>query len=120
MHEIRLELARDHDFPDGSRRHGYVFRAPLDAASRIDQAEWRARRATCTVTRFWGDADEEHGRLAHGRHGWSFTYDGDSDEDEPLHRLGDHVMKQGEYVSILEPDGVQRTFRIVRVAKVAG
>jgi hypothetical protein len=28
---IRLELARTPDFPEGSRRHGYEFVAPLDS-----------------------------------------------------------------------------------------
>ena len=27
--KIRLELARDHDFPDGSSERGYEFTAPL-------------------------------------------------------------------------------------------
>ena len=29
FNKIRLELARDHDFPDGSRERGYEFTAPL-------------------------------------------------------------------------------------------
>ena len=29
LRKIRLELARDHDFPDGSRHHGYELVAPL-------------------------------------------------------------------------------------------
>jgi len=29
LNKIRLELARDHDFPDGSRERGYEFTAPL-------------------------------------------------------------------------------------------
>jgi hypothetical protein len=118
MHEIRLELARDHDFPQGSSRHGYVLRAPLDGEGRLDPAAWRAHAPQCTVRRFWSGEDDEQGRLVHGRHGWIFTYGGD-EEDEPLFRLGEHRLKPGEYLSITEHDGVQRTFRVVRVTQLA-
>ena len=118
MHEIRLELARDHDYPQGSPRHGYVLRAPLDAEGRLDREAWRADATACTVQRFWEGEEDRHGRLVHGRHGWIFTYGGD-DEDEPLYRLGDHVLKTGEYLSVSEPDGVLRTFRVVKVTRAA-
>ena len=39
LKKIRLELARDHDHPEGSNRIGYEFGAPLDAAGRIDAEE---------------------------------------------------------------------------------
>ena len=48
MHEIRLELARDHDFPEGSRLHGYVLRAPLDPHGRLDSEAWLAKPSACT------------------------------------------------------------------------
>ena len=118
MHEIRLELARDHDFPQGSSRHGYVLRAPLDGQGRLDPEAWRSHATACTVERFWDGEDDRRGRLVHGRHGWIFTYGGD-DEDEPLFRLADHALKEGEYLSVSEPDGVQRTFRVVRVTRAA-
>ena len=36
LRRVRLELARDHEFPDGSRERGYDFIAPLDANGHID------------------------------------------------------------------------------------
>ena len=37
FNKIRLELARDHDFPDGSRERGYESTAPLGKEGRISQ-----------------------------------------------------------------------------------
>ena len=45
MKRIRLELARDHDFPNGSRQHGYNFAAPLDDDGHLIASEWRKERA---------------------------------------------------------------------------
>lgn len=36
LRRVRLELARDHDFPIGSRERGYDFIAPLDSQGHID------------------------------------------------------------------------------------
>ena len=118
LRTVRLELARDPDFPDGSPDRGYEFIAPLNEDGRIDAAEWRRRRDECTVRRFWEGEDDEIGHVIHtqGRR-WKFHYDvtGDEDDDEAGYRFDDHVFKEGEYVSILEHDGALRTFRVVRV-----
>ena len=119
MHEIRLVLARDHDFPEGSTLRGYIVHAPLDSDGKLDQAAWRAHAPACTVLRFWAGEDDQRGRLIHGRHGWLFTYGGE-EEDEPLFRLGEHRLVPGEYVSITEHDGIQRTFRVAGVRRLPG
>jgi hypothetical protein len=118
LKKIRLELARDHAFPEGSRRHGYEIVAPLSEIGRIDVAAWRKARERCTVRRFWGDKDEENGHLIRRPGGtWAFHYDllGDADDDETGYRFGDHSFQPGEYVSIKEHDDVLRTFRVVAV-----
>lgn len=117
LRKIRLELARNRDFPDGSPAHGYEFTAPLDKTGHFDPKEWTTARDKCTVRRFWDGADDETGTLIHLRgHHWAFSYDPKADEDdEPIFRFDRHVFKQGEYVSITEHDGVQRTFRIASV-----
>jgi len=38
---IRLELARDHEFPRGSSERGYEFAAPLNGAGHLVSEEWR-------------------------------------------------------------------------------
>ena len=117
LRTIRLELARNPEFPEGSARHGYEFVAPLDKDGHFDAAEWKAHRDQCRVTRFWANQDDESGRLIHlpgGR--WAFSYDPRTDaDDEPIFRFDRHTFKTGEYVSITEHDGVQRTFIVVSV-----
>lgn len=114
---VRLELARDPKFPDGSSRHGYEFKAPLDAQGLIDHYGWKAKRKRCTVRRFWNGEDDEEGHLVRHRGGWAFHYDieGDPEADEPGYRFDSHPFKVGEYVSLKEQDGALKTFRIVSV-----
>ena len=116
LKHIRMELARDHDFPQGSRDHGYLLVAPLDNMDRIDAAEWKAHRERCRVTRFWGDEEHEVGHLVRKPGGaWAFHYDihGNEDDDETGYRFGDERFRPGEYVSIREQDGEMRTFRVI-------
>lgn len=119
--KIRLELARDPDFPDGSRHHGYELVAPLNAEDRIDPVVWSRQRARCRVRRFWDSEDDEIGHVVRKPGGaWAFHYDinGDEDDDETGYRLGDHRFRIGEYVSIREHDDDRlRTFRVVSVTE---
>ena len=76
LRRVRLELARDHEFPDGSRERGYDFIAPLDAKGHIDLDAWKALRDRCRVRRFWGYEREEIGHIVHKRGNvWAFHYD---------------------------------------------
>ena len=116
LKRIRLELARDHDFPEGSRHHGYEFIAPIDESDNLAPDEWHREREKCRVRRFWAGA-EEHGRLVRKPGGsWAIDYDPkDTAGDEPGFRFDKHKFTPGEYVSLKEHDGVMRTFRIVSV-----
>ena len=123
LQRIRLELAHDPDFPDGSREHGYDLIAPLDKSGRISVAGWKANRDLCRVRRFWGHASPLVGHIVHkpGRTGgiWAFHYDiregGGHAHDEPGFHFETHVFEPGEYVSIKEQDGALRTFRVQAV-----
>ena len=53
FNKIRLKLARDHDFPDGSRERGYEFTAPLARTAGSAKATGRPIAARCRVRRFW-------------------------------------------------------------------
>lgn len=122
LFSIRLELARSADHPEGSAAHGYEFVAPLDAGGQFDAAEWKTVRDRCVVRRFWGFGAEEKGHLIHhrGRH-WAFSYGTETEEeDEPIFRFDRHVFREGEYVSITEHDGVQRTFAVASVRRAGG
>lgn len=116
LRSIRLELARTPDHPEGSARHGYEFVAPLDKHGHLDSEGWAEFKAACTVRRFWGDSDDQHGTLLHRRDGkWVFSYAPGDDDDEPIFRLDRHAFLQGEYVSVTEHDGITRPFRIAAV-----
>jgi hypothetical protein len=117
LKKIRLELARDKEFPDGSRGRGYEFRAPLDPSGHIVVARWRTERARCNVVRFWDGALEQGHLIRKPGGSWAFHYDilGDETDDETGYRFGDHAFRIGEYVSIKEHDDVMRTFRVVSV-----
>ncbi len=121
LRRVRLELARDHEFPSGSSERGYDFIAPLDAKGHIDLAAWKELRERCRVRRFWGYEREEVGHILHKRGSvWSFHYDihGDPTHDEAGFHFDSHAFIPGEYVSIKEQDDVLRTFRVVSVRDV--
>lgn len=117
LKRIRMELARDHDFPTGSRERGYDLIAPLDDTGHLLADEWRKSRERCRVRRFWHGEGDEMGRLVHRRGGsWAFDYDPtQTADDEPGFKLDKHRFAPGEYVSFKEHDGHMRTFRIVSV-----
>jgi hypothetical protein len=124
LHRVRLELARSHDFPDGSARHGYEITAPLDASGLLDPHEWNSKRAKCRVRRFWAGEPDRHGRLVHRAGGaggatWLIDYDQDTtDDDEAGYRLGAHRFQAGEYVSIRDEDGELHTFKVAQVKAI--
>jgi hypothetical protein len=117
LKRIRLELARDHDFPNGSRDRGYDFIAPLNDDGHLNAAEWRVARDKCRARRFWPGTADEIGHLVHRAGGsWAFDYNPKTkNDDEPGFKFDKHAFTPGEYVSITEHDGVQRTFFIKSV-----
>jgi hypothetical protein len=102
MKRIRLELARDHEFPEGRRERGYEAAAPLDNDGHLVADEWRTSRERCRVKRFWHGEKDEFGHLVHLRGGsWAFDYDAKpTDDDEPGFKFDRHRFIPGEYVSI--------------------
>ena len=112
LYKVRLELARNKEFPTGSAAHGYELIAPLTADGHLDAQAWRANKNVCSVRRFWPGQPDEHGQIEHKGNRWLFSYAPGADDDEPIFRLGEHLFKPGEYISITEHDGVQRTFTV--------
>lgn len=115
LKKIRLEMARNPKFPEGSRNHGYEIVAPLTADGHIDVAAWPQEKARCTVRRFWQGQDDESGAIERKGNRWVFSYEPGEEDDEPVFRLGDHVFKPGEYISITEHSGEQFTFLVASV-----
>lgn len=118
---IRLNLARNKEFPQGSPGHGYEFVAPLDAKSHIDIALWREHRDNCRVRHFAVGEDDQVGYLVHKPGGpeharWVFDYDRTAEtDDESGYRFGAHAFMPGEYVSIRDEDGEMHTYRVMSV-----
>jgi hypothetical protein len=117
LKHIRLELARDHEFPNGSSERGYEFIAPLGEDGHLIPEEWHRERERCRVKRFWGREPAEIGLLVRRRGGsWAFDYDpSQSSDDEAGFKLDAHRLAPGEYVSFREQDGKTRTFLVTRV-----
>lgn len=114
MRTVRLELARCHDFPEGSDKHGYEFRVPLTGAGKLDREGLHRHHEEATFHRFWG-GDEDRGHIRHGHRGWILAFAQDGDADETLFKGDQHRFVPGEYVSIEERDGQTRTFRVASV-----
>ena len=116
---IRLELGRDREFPEGDPRHGYEFVAPLDRNGHLDAAAWGTEKQRCTVRSFRPGQPERKGLLRRVGRGWRFDYQPlRKEDDEPFFKLDRHVVAPGFYVTITEDDGVQRPFKIVAVTPV--
>lgn len=115
LYKIRLELAREPEFPAGNKKRGYELVLPLDAAMKIDAAEWKKHPEACTVERFWDGEFAALGYLEkHPKGQWVFDYDLDADDDDEAgFRLGEHSFNTGEYVSISAHDGKMHTFTVV-------
>jgi hypothetical protein len=112
---IRLELARAKGHPTGDPRHAFVLRAPLDADGFLDKEAFMKARDLCSATKISPDTGDETGRLIHTRKGWAISYAPGDEDDEPFHSLGRHPLRPGEYVTITEHDGEERTFRVISV-----
>lgn len=116
MKTIRLELARSGEAPDGDVGHAYEFRAPLDASGHLDKKQWDEQKVLCAVRRMEHGEVVEHGLLIHTVGGkWMFSYAPGEDDDEAIFRFSSHAFTPGEYVSVTEHDGKQRTFRVASV-----
>ncbi len=121
LYHVRLILARNKDFPEGSPKRGYDLVVPLDGEMRLDAEGWKAQPKKCTVRRFWEDEADQLGLLRHIGRGWAIDYDTATPEaDEPFFKLDRHEFKLGEYLSVTEQDGEMQSFRIASVEPVKG
>ena len=111
---VRLELAREHDHPEGSNAFRYEFAAPLLEDGRIDVEIWKAFKDNCRVIRDRPGEDRVTGNLLRRPGGvWAFHY---ADEpDETGFRFGEEHFRTGEYVSL---DSGKHTFKVVSVEPV--
>ena len=114
MRNVRLELARCSEFPEGSSSHGYELHLPLRRDGKLDREDLHRHPGETGFRRFWNGADE-HGEVKHGHLGWVLSFGPDGQDDEVVFKGDEHRFIAGEYVSIKERDGVARTFHVVSV-----
>jgi hypothetical protein len=117
---VRLELARTSEFPEGDPRHGYEIRVPLSHDGHVDAQAFKKMEQLCTVRHFSPDQDDMRGQLVRTRGGgWAISYLPGEDDDESVVKLGQHVFRPGEYVSIREHDKGEQVFRVASVDDIA-
>lgn len=120
MRSVSLVLASGPGFPQGSPEHRYELSVRLDATSHMSPEHWQADGKTWPATRLWPGEAPRRGTLVHDPEGgWALHFE--ARPDLP----GDHLlhcpirsipfMRPGEYLTILEPDGVEYAYRIVNV-----
>jgi hypothetical protein len=112
---IRLELARTHDFPEGSARHAYLLRLPLAGDGLIDATAFSLSPAMATAHRFWPDEPDRSGYVVRTPAGWALSYEPGDADDEVVFHLETHPIRVGEYLTLTEPDGSQLPFRVASV-----
>ena len=115
---IRLELARTREFPEGSATRVYLLRLPTDESGLIDEAAICDTPARATVRRFWPNEPDRAGYVIRTPRGWAFSYRRGEDDDEAIFHLETHPMRTGEYVTLTEPDGRRLPFRIASVTEL--
>lgn len=114
IRHVRLELARCHDFPEGSPARGYDLSLPLTEDGRLDRDEWLNHHDKTSFLRFW-DGDDDRGWLTHDRGGWKLVFETGPDSDEVIFRGDNHRFAKGEYVAVTERDGSEHTFRVTDI-----
>ncbi len=118
LSRIVMRLARNPgtEFAGGDDHRGYALTAPLTPDGHLDEAAYAKHKAACTVRRFAPDEPPADGKLARTRGRWFFDYDdGDTADDEPVFRLGEHRFAVGEYVTVTDEDGRPLTYKVVEV-----
>jgi hypothetical protein len=112
---IRLELARTREFPEGSPSRAYLLRLPLGEDGLIDEAALRAMPARATVRRHWPNEADLAGYVIRTPRGWALSYRIGEEDDERIFHLETHPLRPGEYITLTEPDGRQLPFRVANL-----
>ena len=119
LKRITLRLARNPGYPEGDSHQGYTLIAPLDSAGHLDTEIWRRHRDDCRVFRFHPDiAERADGWLRRRGQSWYFYYDEeDEGDDEAGFKLGDHVFKAGEYVTVSRHGTEPLAYKVTEVTE---
>ena len=69
------------------------------------------------MRRFWPDREDWFGELVSIDGGWGIR--GTRGDDEPMWELQSHILRPGEYLTLIAPDDSEWVFRIVNVEAVS-
>ncbi|WP_231638948.1 hypothetical protein [Aurantiacibacter marinus] len=92
------------------------MRLPLDAGGMIDELARAFEPKRATLRRFWPNEPDQSGYVLKVPGGWAFSHTAGEVDLEPVLHLEDHPIRQGEYLTLTEPDGSRLPFRIVSIA----
>ena len=111
LSRVTAVLARGPDRPSGETGCGLEIELCLGAGGQVEascpgEAPWRVRR-------FWPDRRDWYGELVAIDGGWGIR--GTRGDDEPVWELQGRIMRPGEYLTLVGPDGTELLFRIVNV-----
>lgn len=109
---VRLELARTQDFPNGSVGRAYLLRLPLDDSGLIDEGQVISQPQRATVRRHWPNEPDRNGYLVPSPGGWAFSYAADGSLIDGPCNLEAHPLRVGDCVTIIEADGARLPFRV--------
>jgi hypothetical protein len=110
---VHLDLAREAGHPNGSVNDRYTLVLPLGPDGRILEAAAKRHPDFCRVSRAGEDGDIIRGLMRPGSGaGWSFDFDGETDEPELGFRFSEERFVPGEYVSIVR-GGDEHTYRVI-------
>jgi hypothetical protein len=115
LSRLTAVLTRGPGQPAGDTGCGIEIELCLNDRGQIDPAcagdePWRVRR-------FWPNRKDWRGQLVLVDDGWAIRgIDGD---DEPVWNLQNHILRPGEYLTLVSPDNVELVFRIVNVETVS-
>ena len=112
LHHIRLELARGPEHPHGDPADGYDLVLTLDQNAMLDTAAVAVAPENTRVRRFRGTQTLAVGQLTRAEDGrWILDLPGE-DADAEGFRLEDEQFVVGEYVSLAQPGGEMRAYRV--------
>lgn len=112
---IRLELARASQFPQGSPHRCYLLHLPLGSGDLIDEGSVCGSPRRATVRRFWPSQPDLRGHVVKVADGWAFAYEPRAEGNETLFRMDLGPLRVGECMTLTEPDGERLPFRITDV-----
>lgn len=109
---IRLELARAPEFPNGSVSRAYLLRLPLDDSDFVDEAMLLQNPRLGTVRRYWSNSPDQTGLVQKLDGVLIINCEGESAR---ILRLDGRSICLGQEFSLIESDGDAQVFRVTSI-----